>query len=44
MQLEIEGWTFTQVILTAVGLGILSGPIFCATSVYILPDTKEPWE
>jgi hypothetical protein len=44
MQLDIEDWTFTQVVLTAVRVGILSGLIFCATPAHILPDAEEPQE
>jgi hypothetical protein len=40
MQLDIEDWTFTQV----VRVGILSGLIFCATPAHILPDAEEPQE
>ena len=40
MQLDIEDWTFTQVVLTAVRVGILSGLVFCATSVHMLPDSE----
>ena len=44
MQLDIEDWTLTQVVLTAVGVGILSGLVFCAASAYVLPTVEEPWE
>ena len=44
MQLDIRDWTITQVVLTAIGVGVLSGLVFCAASVYILPDAEEPWE
>jgi hypothetical protein len=34
-QLDVKDWIFTQVVLTAVGVCILSGMIFCAASAYI---------
>jgi hypothetical protein len=44
MQLDIDDWTFTRVVLTAVGVGIISGLVFCTAAAYLLPDVEERWE
>ena len=44
MQLDTKDWTVAQVVLTAVGVGILSALVLCAATVYVLPDAEEPWE
>jgi hypothetical protein len=43
MQVEIENWTFSRIVFTAVGVGILSGLVFCAAATYLLPDIEERW-
>jgi hypothetical protein len=42
MQLDVQDWSITQVVVTAVGLGFLSGLVVCAAAAY-LPDVEERW-
>jgi hypothetical protein len=44
MQLDIQDCTVTQVVVTDVGVGILSGLVFCAAATYLLLNVEEFWK
>jgi hypothetical protein len=44
MQLDIQDCTVTQIVVTDVGVGILSGLVFCAAATYLLLNVEECWK
>ncbi len=44
--LDFQDWTFSQIVATIVGVGVVSGLIFCTVAVWVLPsDDDDPlWD
>ncbi len=44
IQLDIDDREFTRVVLTAKGVGVLSGLVFCTAAAFLLPRFEQHWE
>jgi hypothetical protein len=44
MQVDVQEWTVTQIIINAIGAGILPGLVFRAAAACLLPDVEERWK